>query len=271
MTEIRSLRKFSCDPKIYCKKALCCRQSNFVPALTLGDYVRISGALNMDLKEFWQQRGAVAAAFRPDFKPHVYPVSLSVIFHPCTFLDTVKNLCEVHPARPLVCASFPAVLFDTEMTSPEYLELMAPHYDCLRGAYATADQIDRSRKLKQISLGEQTWEWRLFPRDFHSVHAPGTSFFKLAGEALGLQRARDPNGRLERTAVLFEAVNEMRRILSEEKPETFTLDVYLRLLSPVLFSIFQDKVSDVLENLDGQLIKSFLENGKLYSELQEGL
>lgn len=96
---------FRCDPRELCEGAQCCRSLETSPALSLGDYVRLSEYTGLPISKIWHDNGDVYA----------YPVlgnqfqaTLGLLHDPCPYLKNDLK-CGVYEMRPSGCAGFPLI------------------------------------------------------------------------------------------------------------------------------------------------------------------
>lgn len=246
---------FECKPTILCKGADCCTTPETKPALSVGDYLRLSWFTQEPVVDIWRNKGDIAVNSFPDLKEGHFLVSLSLLHDPCPYLSK-EYKCAVHETRPLGCGSFPIMLFKRKS---QELEGIYNGYRCLQNVQPRPEQLQLTNDLEQILKEEAELDIRFFWEGSPVYINASTvgAFSELALEALRSQKTRDPQEKYRRTQTLIRALDRMQSIIEEKKGVHLSAIEYSALLSPVMFAILEERVAQRLENLPSEAIEAY--------------
>ncbi|MDI6721503.1 MAG: hypothetical protein QMD85_03870, partial [Candidatus Aenigmarchaeota archaeon] len=83
MIELKQVSYFRCDPINLCNGASCCTSMETKPALSVGDYIRLSKLTGEAPDRIWQEKGDVALYRDDDMDNGEYLILLSLPHDPC--------------------------------------------------------------------------------------------------------------------------------------------------------------------------------------------
>jgi Fe-S-cluster containining protein len=245
---------FRCEPGTLCDGARCCRSIESVPALSLGDYFRLSEYAGEPMARIWRNRGEIALSDFNDLRECEFLVSLGLMHDPCPYLSE-DLMCGVYDARPLGCAAFPFFLL---ARNDRQLKENYSGYGCLDGIGMSREQVEFARELNSIMIedADLTFEflWEGKPR---YVHTPVLGdYIELCREAASLQIERDPGMQSERSKKLGRTISRMSGMIeSGEFVNGLSADVYASMLRPVMFPIMEDEIAGKMENLPQEALE----------------
>ena len=253
---------FECKTEL-CGGALCCTIPRSKPALSLGDFYRLSEHTGEPLPELWKSKGDLFP-YTGDLPAGLFCLTLSLLHDPCPYLKETK--CEVHEIKPTGCANFPDPEFPHQKGSQEM-------YPCLRDVKLSSEQITRRKQLQDIQEIEVTAEAKYFWKEQPIVinaYTP-SDFFELVGQAVKIQQKKDSPAQSPRSQRLILAADKMARLVEsgDIKTKGLTPFEYSSLLAPVVFPIFEEEVLEMLSNLDERLISLFEYTAVMLNHVKE--
>ena len=253
---------FKCEPNIRCVGAECCTAADTQPALSVGDFYRLSKLTREPIGQIWNEKGAFRFSHFDGMEPGVFLAMPSLTTEPCAYL-TGEHRCGVYAQRPLVCSGFPFLDF----LDPEELRKKRERYKCMGDVEISQEQEAFARDIDELMRIEAINEVAIFWKGTPLYISAGTveEYMDLAVEAIEMQRDRDPQNNLGRTSKLLRAIDEISDIAERGVP--ITAQRYVGLLEPVVYAIHVDDIAERLENLDEALLALYEETTKKYKEI----
>ncbi|MFA4820101.1 MAG: YkgJ family cysteine cluster protein [Candidatus Aenigmatarchaeota archaeon] len=259
-------QEFKCDPYKLCEGAQCCRGNESYPSLSIGDYIRISGATGKPLTALWRDAGDVQLSDFSDLEKGEYLMTLSLLHDPCPYL-TDDFRCSIYEARPLGCGSFPFLLFKYD---PEQIRENYKHYACLHGIQPSREQIKFGEDVDTLMRKEAELDVRIMwsgkPR---YISVPNVAVYgKLALGANEMQERRDPAGRSYRSRRLLRAIDKMNSfVMDGTLSRGINTDLYISMVQPVVFTLVEDEIAKKLSSLTPDEIAAYGETTQRWKEL----
>ncbi len=247
---------FECKPGELCDGSTCCKTRGTKPALSVGDFIRLSEATGKPITELWKTKGDATITTYSNLRMGEFLVSLGLLHYPCPFLSQ-ENRCTVYDTRPLGCASFPSLLLESHS---EQLDAHYSHYACLKGVKLSPRQKRFWKELDQIMFEEAGADIRfLWKNKPPYIHIPALGdYFKMAADAIIKQKERDPRADLCGSRRLIDTVNQMTGIVGRKEPDAgpivFSTADFIDALTPVMYSIIEDDIAERLANLDKEAL-----------------
>lgn len=234
---------FKCNPENLCNGASCCKDLVSVPGLSIGDYLRLSEHTGESVESIWRTKGDIGLFLFVPERPNLFTMTLALLHNPCPYLT--EDRCTVYENRPIACAEFPWEINVAENGIPENFIT----YDCLKDVRFTPEQKKFRKELDDLLkeegdlVAELIWS-EISP--FVEINC-FTAYLTLAEQAKAVQYQRDSKGRSSR---LEEATS---RAFQLNKRGDFRNgikgEVLASLLSPVIYSILEDRMAEKLASL----------------------
>jgi|SRR3989338_464638 len=254
-----SQNNFVCKPGELCDGAACCTDT--YPAVTLGDYIRLSKYTGESVEGIWRTKGDnhVTILLQP---PGVVIATLGLLNHPCPYL-TADFACGVYESRPMPCMAFP-------FTEPsELLRKKDSLYRCLHNARFSEQQKSFAAEIEKITEEELKAEHEILWNNVQYAFKISTNegYFRLANMALTAQAKKDIGAKSFRTQRLMEAVGKSRETMDGNK----ILDLHPRkraeLMAPAIYAIMEEPVAQILASLDDSTMSYFQKTSERLKQL----
>jgi len=257
-------RAFKCDPRQFGCRAACCRSADTKPALTVGDYLRMSTATGESLSQLWLNRGNVNLTL-VDKAESLFILTLGLRHDPCTFLSPEAK-CKIYAMRPLACGSFPWYIL---IEKPE--ELLDGYSDlkCLKNVRNTPAQAELWRRMRPIMRTEAEAELRHFwtKGPSHISAKDTTIFYHLYKYAREYLAGPKPSYAMERVPILEEAIKKMETILKMSGRVVIPPHKLANLAQNVLFFWAAEAIAKQLDELTPAAKEAYKSTTEAWQEI----
>jgi Fe-S-cluster containining protein len=260
---------FTCNPETLCEGAKCCKSIDTHPALTLGDFYRLSKIAEKPMEDIWKAVGDISLMQHPSLPNNLFAISLGMLHDPCPYLSPTYK-CDVYDSRPLGCAGFPIIpyLSDKNNLLDKYSS-----YTCLQNLKPSPRQIRLGRELEQIMREETLLDKELFWHGQFKYMKIDTlaDCLPLLKKAYESQMKRDPKNESFRTIRLARYLQEFDEQLTafNRQGDHFTIecDKLCSLMSPLILAITEDSIAERVVELKNTISKAYDKSTKKYEIL----